>query len=68
MVSSPFVNQRLVGIVSHANRADLKTINGLLVSGKVTPAIDRTYPLNETAAAVRYLGEGHMRGKVVVTV
>ena len=68
MVSSPFVNQRLVPFVAHANRADLKTINGLLVSGKVTPAIDRTYTLNETAAAVRYLGEGHMRGKVVVTV
>ena len=37
-------------------------------AGKVTPVIDRTYPLSETSEAIRYLGEGHARGKVVVTV
>ena len=42
--------------------------SGTLRIGKVTPAIDRTYPLSEAAAAIRYLQEGNARGKVVVTV
>jgi len=37
-------------------------------SGKVTPVIDRTYKLSETAEAMRYLEQGHARGKVVITV
>jgi NADPH:quinone reductase-like Zn-dependent oxidoreductase len=40
----------------------------LIETGKVTPVIDRTYPLSETTAAVRYLEEGHAQGKVVITV
>jgi NADPH:quinone reductase-like Zn-dependent oxidoreductase len=40
----------------------------LIEAGKVTPVIDRTYPLSETADAVRYLEAGHARGKVVITV
>ncbi len=40
----------------------------LLEAGKVKPVIDRCYPLSETAEALRYLGEGHARGKVVITV
>jgi NADPH:quinone reductase-like Zn-dependent oxidoreductase len=40
----------------------------LLEAGKVTPFIDRTYPLSETAEAMRYLGTGHAQGKVVITV
>jgi NADPH:quinone reductase-like Zn-dependent oxidoreductase len=39
----------------------------LMQSGKVTPVIDRTYKLNETADALRYLEQGHARGKVVIT-
>ena len=39
-----------------------------MAEGKVTPVIDRTYPLAEAADALRYLGEGHARGKIVVTV
>ncbi len=40
----------------------------LIEAGKVTPVIDRTYPLSETAEAIRYLEEGHARGKIVITV
>jgi NADPH:quinone reductase-like Zn-dependent oxidoreductase len=41
---------------------------GLIEAGKVTPVIDRTYPLSETPEALRYLEAGHARGKVVITV
>jgi NADPH:quinone reductase-like Zn-dependent oxidoreductase len=40
----------------------------LLEAGKVVPVIDRLYPLSETGKALQYLGEGHARGKVVITV
>jgi NADPH:quinone reductase-like Zn-dependent oxidoreductase len=43
-------------------------MNELLEAGKVVPVIDRRYPLNEVAEAFRYFGEGHVRGKVVITV
>ena len=47
---------------------DLLTLADLLATGQVTPVIDRTYPLDEAADALRYVGAGHTRGKVVVTV
>ncbi|MBI3167864.1 MAG: NAD(P)-dependent alcohol dehydrogenase [Chloroflexi bacterium] len=47
---------------------DLVFMKGLVESGKVKPVIDKCYPLNETAHALRYLGEGHARGKVILTV
>jgi NADPH:quinone reductase-like Zn-dependent oxidoreductase len=50
------------------NKTDLGLLADLLESGKVVPIIDRRYPLSETAEAVRYLEEGHARGKVVITV
>jgi len=43
-------------------------LQGLLEAGKLTPVIDRTYPLNETPAALAYVEAGHARGKVVITV
>jgi NADPH:quinone reductase-like Zn-dependent oxidoreductase len=43
-------------------------MKGLLEAGEVTPVIDRTYPLAEVPEAMRYLEEGHARGKVVITV
>src|SRR5438034_649364 len=46
---------------------DLILLKELLEAGKVTPVIDRTYPLSETPEAIRYLEEGHARGKVVIT-
>ena len=51
-----------------ANKADLAFIAELLEDGKVVPVIDRRYPLSEVAEAIRYLEEGHARGKVVITV
>ena len=54
--------------IAKFNPKDLDYLGGLLDAGKVVPVIDRRYPLRETAEAFRYLGEGHARGKVVVTV
>ena len=47
---------------------DLLVMKELLEAGKVVPLIDRCYPLDETAEAIRYLEDGHARGKVVITV
>lgn len=68
MLLSPFVGQRLGGFVSPENAEDLRALAGLVASGAVRPAIDRTFPLPETAAAIQYLRDGLVRGKVVVTV
>jgi NADPH:quinone reductase-like Zn-dependent oxidoreductase len=64
---SPFVSQRLGTFEAKASAEDLATIAGLVEAGTVTPVIDRTYPLIEVPEAIRYLEEGHARGKVVVT-
>ena len=50
------------------NQKDLVVMKELLEAGKVIPVIDRRYPLSEAAEALRYLGEGHAKGKVVITV
>jgi NADPH:quinone reductase-like Zn-dependent oxidoreductase len=50
------------------NKKDLLLIKELLETAKVVPVIDRRYPLSETAEAIRYLEEGHARGKVIITV
>ncbi|MBA2581633.1 MAG: NAD(P)-dependent alcohol dehydrogenase, partial [Thermoleophilaceae bacterium] len=68
LMLSPFVGQKLGTFIASENNADLIVLKGLIESGKVTPAIDRTYPLSEVAAAIRYMEEGHARGKVVITV
>ena len=47
---------------------DMLVLKELIESGKVTPVIDRSYPLAEVPEAIRYLEEGHARGKVVITV
>jgi NADPH:quinone reductase-like Zn-dependent oxidoreductase len=54
--------------VSKSNQKDLLFIKELLESGKVSPVIDRRYDLHETADAIRYLEEGHAKGKVVITI
>ncbi|MGE5375239.1 MAG: NAD(P)-dependent alcohol dehydrogenase [Bacteroidota bacterium] len=54
--------------VAKPNKKDLVTIKELLEAGKVRPVIDRCYPLNQVADAIRYLEEGHAQGKVVITV
>jgi NADPH:quinone reductase-like Zn-dependent oxidoreductase len=50
------------------NAEDLATLEELFAAGKVVPIIDRRYPLSEVPEALRYLGEGHAKGKVVITV
>jgi len=65
---SPAVSQRMVSFLAHQSQGDLAVLRELLQTGKVTPVIDRTYPLSEVAEAIRYLEKGHARGKVVITV
>jgi NADPH:quinone reductase-like Zn-dependent oxidoreductase len=63
---SMFVGQKLVGLTSKETQEDLVALKELLET-QVTPVIDRTYPLIEAPDAIRYLAEGHPRGKVVIT-
>jgi NADPH:quinone reductase-like Zn-dependent oxidoreductase len=68
LILSRFVDQKLGTFISKENHEDLLVIKGLIESGKVTPVIDRTYPLAEASEAIRYLEEGYAQGKVVITV
>jgi len=65
---SKFTSQKFVTYIAKLTKEDLGVLRDLMQSGKVTPVIDRTYKLSETANAVRYLEEGHARGKVVITI
>ena len=67
VVVSRFVSQTMLPFLARLNQADLIVLQGLLASGKVTPVIDRSYPLREVPAAIRYLEQGHARGKVVIS-
>jgi len=68
LLLSPFVGQKLGTFVASENAEDLMALRGLIDSGQLAPAIDRSYPLSEVAAAIRYMLDGHARGKLVVTV
>jgi NADPH:quinone reductase-like Zn-dependent oxidoreductase len=61
-----FVSQKFVSFLAKLNQEDLTAIGTLVEEGKVTPVIDRRYRLSEAAEAVRYLEEGHARGKVII--
>jgi NADPH:quinone reductase-like Zn-dependent oxidoreductase len=65
---SPFVSQKLGTFVNKENHEDLLVLKELIESGKVTPVIDRTYPLAEVPEAMRYLEGGHAKGKVLIIV
>ena len=65
---SPFVGQKLRTYVSSENHEDMIVLKNLIESGKLTPVLDRTYPLAEVPEAIRYLQEGHAQGKLVITV
>jgi NADPH:quinone reductase-like Zn-dependent oxidoreductase len=65
---SPFVGQRLRSFLSKPRGADLVVLQELLEAGKLTPVIDRTFPLSETPEAIRYVGERSTQGKTVITV
>jgi NADPH:quinone reductase-like Zn-dependent oxidoreductase len=68
LLLSRFVDQKLTTFICRENPEDLLVLKELIEAGKVTPVIDRSYPLSEAAKAVRYLEQGHARGKVVITV
>ena len=63
-----FVPQKFVRYGTKLDKEDLKLLSDLMQTGKMTPVIDRTYKLSETAEAMRYFEEGHARGKVVIAV
>src|SRR6266516_2497964 len=64
---SKFTSQKFVFYIAKLTKDDLNVLRDLMQSGKVAPVIDRTYKVSETQDAVRYLEEGHARGKVVIT-
>ena len=68
IVLSRFASQKLLPFLAKNNKEDLMFLKELVEAGRIRPVIDRTYPLSETAAAIRYLEEGHARGKIVITV
>ena len=68
VVANAFVSQRLRPLPARQNRAELLAVTGLIEDGKVTPIIDRTYPLAGTAEGLRTVEQGHARGKIVITV
>ena len=68
MVVAPFVSQKLGFFLAKLNHADLDYLAQLMQAGKLTPVIDRRYPLDAAAEALRYVEAGHSRGKVVITI
>jgi NADPH:quinone reductase-like Zn-dependent oxidoreductase len=65
---SPFVRQRIRPFLAITRRPDLLVLKEMAEQGKITPVIDRTFPLEDAAAAVRHIKHGHPRGKVVLTI
>jgi NADPH:quinone reductase-like Zn-dependent oxidoreductase len=65
---SPFVGQRLRSFLSKPRGADLVVLQELLEAGKISPVIDRTFPLSKAPEAIRYVGERSTQGKTVITV
>src|SRR5256884_2775484 len=68
LLLSPFISQKMGMMMADANHNDLTILADMMQSGKVKPVIDRTYKLSELPDAIRYLEQGHARGKVVITV
>src|SRR5947208_5196004 len=68
MLLKPFVSQEMGMMLTDPKQNDLVVLADLMQSGKVKPVIDRTYTLEQLPDAVRYVEEGHARGKVVITV
>ena len=67
-VLSRFGNQKMPFFIAKNSKEDLLVLKEMIEAGKIRPVIDRTFPFTETADAMRYLGTGHARAKVVVTV
>jgi NADPH:quinone reductase-like Zn-dependent oxidoreductase len=67
-VRALLTEQKLMGLISKERQQDLLTLKDLIEAGKLKPVIDRTYPLRKAPQAIRYLEQGHARGKVVLTI
>ena len=67
LLLSRFVGQQLTTFICRENHEDLLVLKELIEAGRITPVIDRSYPLSEAPKAIRYLEEGRARGKVVIT-
>jgi NADPH:quinone reductase-like Zn-dependent oxidoreductase len=63
-----FGRKKMCFFLANINQKDLVFLKDLLEAGKVTPVVDRCYPLSDTAEALRYLEQGHAQGKVVISV
>ncbi len=68
IVTSPFVSQRLRPMLARRTQEDLERVREMAEAGQLVPVIDRDYPFEDSAAAIRQVQDGHARGKVVVTV
>ncbi len=68
LVRSRLLRQRVVVFIASVTIENLLTLKELIEAGKIKPVIDRTYALSETSEALRYVEDGHARGKVVITV
>lgn len=67
LIVSWFVDQDMGLFISSASTADVEILARLMEQGEITPVVDRRYPLTDVADAMRYIEEGHARGKVIVT-
>jgi NADPH:quinone reductase-like Zn-dependent oxidoreductase len=65
---SPFVRQKLGFFISKERSQDLEELRKLLEAGTIKPILDRTFPLDQVPGAIRYLRDGRVRGKVVITI
>ena len=63
---SPFTGQKLATLIARRTAGPARA-DGLIEAGKVTPVVDKTYPLSEAPEAIRYLRDGHARGKIVIS-
>jgi NADPH:quinone reductase-like Zn-dependent oxidoreductase len=68
LMMSPFVDEDISMLMANLHRDDLVVVRNLIDAGKVTPVIDRTYALDQVPDAIRYLEEGHARGKVIIAI
>jgi len=68
LLLSPFISQQMGMMMADANHKDLTILADMMQAGTVKPIIDRTYPLSQIADAIRYLEQGHARGKVIISV
>ena len=64
----PFVEEKLISMTAQMNAEDLSTLAGMMSNGQVAAVIEHSYPLHETAAAIRKSEEGRVRGKLVLAI